>query len=99
LLALFAIPAAGRLSDRFGRKKVFITGALGYAVFVYPYLYSITQEYWLGIFVGGIMMSGAMYSAANAVWPSFYWEMFQVRVRATGLVLGTQLGFVLSCGY
>src|SRR5699024_11458438 len=71
------------------------TGALGSAVFVYPYLYSITQENWIGIFVGGIMMSGAMYSAANAVWPSFYSEMFPVRVRATGLALGTQIGFAL----
>ena len=99
LLALFAIPAAGRLSDRFGRKKVFIIGALGSAVFVYPYLYSITEGNWIGIFVGGIMMSGAMYSAANAVWPSFYSEMFPVRVRATGLALGTQIGFALSGGF
>lgn len=99
LLALVSIPIAGRLSDRIGRKKVFIFGALGSAITVFPYLYSITQENWIGIFVGGILMSGAMYSAANAVWPSFYSEMFPTRVRATGLALGTQIGFALSGGF
>lgn len=99
LLALVTIPYAGRLSDRIGRKKVFVFGALGSAVTVFPYLYSITQENWIGIFVGGILMSGAMYSAANAVWPSFYSEMFPTRVRATGLALGTQIGFALSGGF
>src|SRR5699024_12259433 len=48
LLALFAIPAAGRLSDRFGRKTVFITGVLGSAVFVYPYLSSFPQDHCTG---------------------------------------------------
>src|SRR5690625_4899113 len=99
LLALIAIPFAGRLSDRIGRKKVFVFGALGSAVTVFPYLYSITHENWIGIFVGGILMSGAMYSAANAVWPSFYSEMLRTRVRATGLALGTQIGFALSGGF
>lgn len=98
LLALVAIPLAGRLADRFGRKNVFITGSLGSAVFVYPYLYFIAQGNMVGLFICGVLMSGAMYSAANAVWPAFYAEQFPTRVRATGLALGTQLGFALSGG-
>src|SRR5690625_1189327 len=98
LLALLAIPLAGRLADRIGRKKVFIAGALGSALFVYPYLYFIAQGSMVPLFICGILMSGAMYSAANAIWPSFYAEQFPTRVRATGLALGTQLGFALSGG-
>lgn len=98
VLALASIPAAGHLADRIGRKKVFIAGSLGSAVFVYPYLYFIAQGNMVGLFICGVLMAGAMYSAANAVWPSFYAEQFPTRVRATGLALGTQLGFALSGG-
>lgn len=89
LLALLMIPLAGSTADKIGRKKVFITGAIGSAIAVYPYLYFISEGAWAGIFISGIIMSGAMYSASNAVWPAFYAEMFPVRVRATGLALGT----------
>lgn len=34
--------------------------------------------------------------AANAVWPSFYGEMFSTRVRFSGLAIGTQIGFVVA---
>ena len=90
LLALVAIPIAGHLADRVGRKKVFIFGALGSAIFVYPYLYFIAQGNMVALFICGVVLSGAMYSAANAIWPSFYAEQFPTRVRATGLALGTQ---------
>jgi hypothetical protein len=36
------------------------------------------------------------YAAANAVWPSFYGEMFSVRVRFSGMAIGTQLGFLMA---
>src|SRR5699024_8149794 len=57
------------------------------------------QGNWIGIFVGGILMSGAMYSAANAVWTSFYSDMFPVSVSATALAPGSQIGFALSFGF
>ena len=36
------------------------------------------------------------YAAANAVWPSFYAEMFSTKVRFSGLAIGTQLGFLMA---
>jgi hypothetical protein len=36
------------------------------------------------------------YAAANAVWPSFYGEMFSTEVRFSGLAIGTQLGFLVA---
>jgi len=98
LLALLAIPLAGQLADRVGRKKVFIAGSLGSGIFVFPYLYFIAEGNIVALFICGVLMSGAMYSAANAIWPSFYAEQFPTRVRATGLALGTQIGFALSGG-
>ncbi len=41
-------------------------------------------------------MSAITYSASNAVWPAFYAEMFDTRVRLSGMAIGTQIGFALG---
>jgi MFS family permease len=46
--------------------------------------------------VFGILLSGFAYSAANGIWPSFYGEMFDTRVRYSGMAIGTQIGFALG---
>ena len=97
-LGLVAIPLAAMLADRIGRKPVFITGAVASSLVMFPYLGAITEGNWVGIFVYGVLMHGALYSMANGVWPSFYAEMFPTRVRVTGLALGTQIGFAISGG-
>ena len=48
------------------------------------------------IFVFGMLLSGVVYSAANGVWPSFYGEMFDTRVRYSGMAIGTQVGFAIG---
>jgi MFS family permease len=97
-VALLAIPLVARLADRIGRKPVFIAGVVGPAVVMYPYLAAISAGNWFLVFAFGVLMSGLLYSLANGIWPSFYAEMFPTRVRATGLALGTQIGFAVSGG-
>jgi MFS family permease len=99
LCALVSIPLAGSAADRFGRKKVFITGALGAAVVMYPYLMAVNAGNWPLIFVLGAVMFGLFYSMSNATWPALYAEMFPTSVRVTGVALGTQVGFALSGGF
>ncbi|MGJ0182971.1 MFS transporter [Corynebacterium glyciniphilum] len=99
ICALVSIPLAGSAADRFGRKKVFITGALGAAVVMYPYLMAVNAGNWPLIFVLGAVMFGLFYSMSNATWPALYAEMFPTSVRVTGIALGTQIGFALSGGF
>jgi MFS family permease len=96
VVALAAIPAFAALSDRIGRKPVFIFGALGSACLIWPYLWCIGQANIPLIFVFGLLLSGVVYSAANGVWPSLYGEMFDTRVRLSGMAIGTQIGFALG---
>jgi MFS family permease len=98
LLALLYTPLAGYVSDRIGRKTVFIVGAVGAAVTTAPYLWAITQANWPMIFVFGILCNGFFYSTANAAWPAFFAEMFPNRVRVSGLAVGTQIGFAIAGG-
>ncbi|MEV0387916.1 MFS transporter [Nonomuraea sp. NPDC050643] len=94
--AVITIPLWGKLSDRVGRKPVFIGGSLGCAVLMFAYLWSISVGDYLLIFIAGIVMFGIVHSATSAVWPSFYGEMFTTRVRLSGMAIGTQIGFAIA---
>jgi MFS family permease len=96
VVALGAIPLFAVVSDRIGRKPVFIFGALGSAALIWPYLWAISQANITLIFVFGLLLSGIVYSAANGIWPSLYGEMFDTRVRLSGMAIGTQIGFALG---
>jgi MFS family permease len=96
LVALAAIPLWATLSDRVGRRPVFLIGAVGSAVTMFLYLWAIsTGNYPLTLLLG-IVAFGVVYSAANGVWPSFYGEMFSTRVRLSGMAIGTQIGFAVA---
>lgn len=94
--AVITIPLWGRLSDRIGRKPVFIGGSLGCAALMFAYLWSISIGSYPLIFVVGILMFGIVHSATSGVWPSFYGEMFTTRVRLSGMAIGTQIGFAIA---
>ena len=84
------------LADRIGRKPVFIYGALSSAALMPFYLLSMSSDNTLLTFALAIATFSFGYAAANAVWPSFYGEMFSTQVRFSGMAIGTQLGFLVA---
>jgi MFS family permease len=95
-VALVAIPLFAALSDRIGRRPVFMFGALGSALLIWPYLWAIGRSNVPAVFGFGVLLSGVVYSAANGVWPALYGELFATRVRLSGIAIGTQIGFALG---
>ncbi|MFJ5303689.1 MFS transporter [Streptomyces sp. NPDC088350] len=96
LVALAAIPLWATLSDRIGRRPVYLIGAVGSAITMFLYLWAISTGSYPLILLLGIVAFGVVYSAANGVWPSFYGEMFSTRVRLSGMAIGTQIGFAVA---
>jgi MFS family permease len=96
LVALGAIPLWATLSDRIGRRPVYLIGAIGSALTMFLYLWAISTGSYALTLVLGIVAFGVVYSAANGVWPSFYGEMFATRVRLSGMAVGTQIGFAVA---
>ncbi|MGW0140868.1 MFS transporter [Streptomyces calvus] len=96
VVALAAIPLWAALSDRVGRRPVFLVGAAGSAVAMFLFLWAISTGSYPLTLVLGVLAFGVVYSAANGVWPSFYGEMFPTRVRLSGVAIGTQIGFAVA---
>jgi MFS family permease len=96
VVAICVIPVWATLSDRVGRKPVFVSGALGSAVLVTLFLWAITLGSTPLVFVTGIALAGVVYSMPNAVWPATYAEYFPTSVRLSGMAIGTQFGFALA---
>jgi MFS family permease len=96
IVALGTQPMFGMLADRIGRKPVYIYGALASAVLMPFYLLSMSSGNDVLMFGLAVATFSFGYAAANAVWPSFYGEMFSTQVRFSGLAIGTQLGFLVA---
>ena len=96
LVGIFSVPCWAYLSDRIGRKPVFIWGTLGAGILIWPYFWALEQLNVPLFVLFGILLVGVAYSAPNGVWPSLYGEMFSTRVRLSGMAIGTQVGFALA---
>ena len=96
IVAIAVIPLWARLSDRIGRKPVFITGALGSAVLAVAFFGALAHGQVVLMFVLGVALAGVVYSMPNAVWPATYAEYFPTSVRLSGTAIGTQFGFALA---
>ena len=96
LVAIAVIPFWAMLSDKVGRKPVFLTGLVGSAVLVTAFLAAIRAGNEPLTFVLGVALAGVVYSMPNAVWPATYAEYFPTSVRLSGMAIGTQFGFALA---
>src|SRR5262249_11800546 len=95
---LLTIVAFGALSDRIGRRPVYMSGALFSALFAFPFFWLLdTQQpgfVWLAVVLGLGLGHGAMYGPQA----SFFAELFGTRVRYSGASLGYQLASVFAGG-
>jgi metabolite-proton symporter len=95
---LVAIPLYGALSDRLGRRPVYLFGAVMTAVLAFPLFMLLdtgsTPMVVLAMFLVFIFSHAAMYGPQAA----FLSEMFGTRVRYSGASLGAQLSSVLAGG-
>ena len=97
-IELPVIPLFGALSDRIGRRPVYLFGAIATAVLAYPLFRLMdtasTPLVWLALILVFLCSHAAMYAPQAA----FLSELFGTRVRYSGASLGAQLSSVLAGG-
>jgi metabolite-proton symporter len=92
---LVLIPTFGHLSDKVGRRPVYLAGAIGAAAWIFAFFALLdTKSAGLVIVaaVGGLVFHAAMYGPQAA----FITELFGTEVRYSGASLGYQLAGVLG---
>lgn len=89
------LPLFGRLSDRLGRKPVFVTGlviAAAWGFIAFPLFDTGNDWLVLSAVVIGLLAHGLMYAPE----PALMAEMFPTRVRYSGVSLGYQVTSVFA---
>ncbi|MBY8861384.1 MHS family MFS transporter [Nocardia sp. CA2R105] len=98
-IGLVSVPVWAALSDRYGRRPLYLFGAVTSAVFIAPFfLFADTGNpilITLAMVVGINVFHDAMYGPQAA----FFTEMFSTRVRYSGASVGYQIGSVFAGGF
>jgi MFS family permease len=96
IVAVAVIPYVGNLADLVGRRPPMIVGALVSGLMSFVYLYAISiYSVPLAIF-SSLVMWGVVYQGYNAVFPSFYPELFPTRTRVTAMAIAQNTGTTIT---
>jgi MHS family shikimate/dehydroshikimate transporter-like MFS transporter len=98
VVALFAIPFFGWLSDRIGRKPMFIASCLFAVLFAFPmfWLFDTKDAAVITLTVLAAVVFGQIIGfGVGAPW---YAELFTAKLRYSGASLGFQIGAAISGG-
>jgi MHS family shikimate/dehydroshikimate transporter-like MFS transporter len=98
-IGLLTIPLWGALSDRVGRRKLYLAGALVSLLWAFPFFGLVDTKspvlIWLAIAIGVNLGHDLMYGPQAA----YFSELFGTRVRYSGASLGYQLASVFAGGF
>lgn len=98
VMNLITTPIAGAIGDRVGQRKVLKVGLIALAVFAFPMFWLIGTGTVLGLFAAtgtiGILV-GWLFSQQATLFA----DLFEPRVRYSGMSMGFQVGTVLGGGF
>lgn len=96
-ISLMTLLLAGWLSDQYGRRRVYLIGAVAVAVFAFPFFWMLdtrsTIAIWAAIAIG-LVLHDLMYGPQAA----YFSELFPAELRYTGVSLGYQIAAMVAGG-
>ncbi|WP_102261155.1 MFS transporter [Mesobacillus jeotgali] len=98
VITTILIPIMGSLSDRVGRKKMYTVGTVAMMAFAFPYFWMIHQGSVLMLVLATIIGLGIIWAPITAVLGTMFSEIFDAKVRYTGVSLGYQIGAAVAGG-
>ncbi|GLW99437.1 MFS transporter [Microtetraspora sp. NBRC 16547] len=92
------MPLWGALSDRVGRRPVYIAGAIGVALWAAPFFWLINTKETPLVVLSIVVANAICHSAMIGTQPAFFTELFTGDVRYSGVALGHEIASVVGGG-
>ncbi len=88
----------GALSDRIGRRPVYLIGAVGIVLVAFPFFWLIESRQNELIFFAFVVANPICHAAMIGTQPSLFSELFSTEVRYSGVALGHEIASVFAGG-
>lgn len=98
VVQLFTVPFYGHLSDKVGRKPVYIAGTLLSMVWLVPFFLLLGTESMMAVILGFAVGLGIAYPAMLSPQAAWYAEMFSTEFRLAGFAFSREVGSLLAGG-
>jgi MFS transporter, MHS family, shikimate and dehydroshikimate transport protein len=95
-ISCFVIPYWGKLTDRIGRRKVFLWGAIASIACAAAYFPLLQTGSAVIIILTFIVITNTGHDAQYATEASYFSELFPTRIRYSGISISAQLGGVFA---
>ena len=97
-LEFFTIPLFGALTDRIGRRPVFLGGLVFCVLFTFPFFWLLDTAQPVLVVLSLVIALAIGHSAMYAPEASFFAELFDTRTRYSGASIGYQVAPILGGG-
>jgi metabolite-proton symporter len=98
VIELFAIMGFAALSDRIGRRPVYMFGALAGIVFAFPFFWLVGTKEWIWIALAFIGARAVVTAAMFGPQAAYFAELFPPQRRFAGFAFARDLGSLLAGG-
>src|ERR1700760_4876358 len=95
---LFAIVFFASLSDRIGRRPVYLFGALCGVAFAFPFFWMVETRQWIWIALAFIIARAVVTAAMFGPQAAYFAELFPPQRRFAGFAFARELGSLLAGG-
>jgi MHS family shikimate/dehydroshikimate transporter-like MFS transporter len=97
-LELFTIPAFGVISDRTGRRPIYLAGTVLLMILAYPYFLMIQTGSTILVLLASVLGLSIAHATMYGPMSAYFAELFSTRVRYSGVSIGYQLASIIGGG-